>query len=93
MSQENNKRIAKNTILLYFRMFLTIGLQLYMVPVVLRLLGVDDYGLYSVIGGITALFAFVGSSMASGAQRFFAYSIAQKNHEQLIRLFVTARTI
>lgn len=93
MSQENNKRIAKNTILLYFRMFLTIGLQLYMVPVVLRLLGVDDYGLYSVIGGITALFAFVGSSMASGAQRFFAYSIAQKNHEQLIRLFNTTLTI
>ena len=64
----NNKRIARNTILLYFRMFLTIAIQLYMVPAVLKVLGADDYGLYSVIGGITALFTFVGSSMASGAQ-------------------------
>lgn len=95
MSQinNNNKRIVKNTILLYFRMFLTIGIQLYMVPVVLQLLGTNDYGLYSVIGGITALFAFVGTSMASGAQRFFAYSIAKEDKGKLTALFNTTLTI
>nr|WP_320039541.1 hypothetical protein [uncultured Bacteroides sp.] len=89
----NNKRIAKNTVALYCRMFLTIALQLYAVPIVLRTLGVDDYGLYSVIGGFTALFSFVGSSMASGAQRFFAFAIGEGNKDKMVSLFNTTLTI
>ena len=79
--------------LLYFRMFLTIGLQLYTVPVVLRVLGVEDYGLYNVIGGITALFTFVGSSLASGAQRFFAFAIGKGDQDNLNSCFRTTLNI
>ena len=89
----NNKRIAKNTILLYFRLFITIAIQLYSVPIILRLLGVADYGLYNVVGGITALFSFVGGAMISGVQRFFSYAIGQKNQKGLRDVFNTATTI
>ena len=89
----NNKRIARNTLLLYFRMFLMIGIQLYTVPIVLRSLGVEDYGLYNVIGGITAFFGFISSSMASGSQRFFAFAIGRNDHSELKRTFDTTLTI
>lgn len=89
----SNKKIAKNTLILYFRMFLTIVLQLYAVPIVLKVLGFDDYGLYNVIGGITALFTFVGGSMASGAQRFFSYAIGQNDHKKLETIFRTTINI
>jgi O-antigen/teichoic acid export membrane protein len=93
VGESNNKRMVKNTLLLYVRMFLTIAIQLYTVPIVLKALGVDDYGLYSVIGGITALFGFISSSMASGAQRFFSYAIGTNNYNELKRTFDTTVTI
>ena len=58
MSFENNKRIAKNTLLLYFRMLLTIVVGLYTSRVVLNTLGVSDYGVYNVVGGIVAMLSF-----------------------------------
>ena len=70
LSQENNKRIAKNTILLYFRMLFLMGISLYTSRVVLNTLGVEDYGIYNVVGGIVAMFGFINSSMASATQRF-----------------------
>lgn len=91
--ENSNKRIAINTVLLYVRMFLSIAIQLYTIPVVLRLLGASDYGLYNVIGGITVLFTFVSGSMASGAQRFFAYAIGKKDANELKRVFDTTNTI
>ncbi len=60
MSQtsENNKRIAKNTVLLYIRMFISVIVGLYTSRVVLNTLGVEDYGVYNVVGGIVAMFSF-----------------------------------
>ena len=52
MTAENNERIAKNTIMLYIRMLCIMGVSLYTSRVVLQLLGVVDYGIYSVVGGI-----------------------------------------
>lgn len=92
-SSTNNKRIAKNTVLLYFRMMLTIVLQLITVPLVLRQLGSSDYGLNNVIGGITAMFTFVSTSMASGAQRYFAFAIGNKDDKLLKTLFNTTFSI
>lgn len=92
-NSSNNKRIAKNTVVLYFRMFLTIALQLYTVPVVLRVLGSENYGLYNVIGGITALFSFVGGSLASGSQRFFSYAIGKGEQDSLNSCFRTTLNI
>ena len=65
----NNKRIAKNTLLLYFRMLVTMAVSLYTSRVVLNILGVEDFGIYNVVGGIVAMFGFINGSMAS-AMRF-----------------------
>jgi len=61
----NNKRIAKNTLLLYFRMLFTMAVSLYTSRVVLNILGVEDFGIYNVVGGIVAMFGFINGSMAS----------------------------
>lgn len=90
---ENNKRIAKNTLLLYVRMFLLIFVQLYTVPIILKTLGVEDYGIYNVVGGVVTMFSFIGSSLASGSQRFIAYEIGRNNNQQLKKVFDTTITI
>ena len=88
----DNKRIARNTILLYFRLFIIIIIQLYTVPILLEQLGIEDYGLYNVIGSIMALVALVGF-LTSGCQRFFSFAIGENNQEKLKNLFVTTRSI
>lgn len=84
---DNNKRIAKNTLFLYFRMILLIAINLFAVRIVLKVLGIEDYGIYNVVGGVVTLFSFLSSSLASGAQRFFAYGIGRKDNEYLIEVF------
>lgn len=90
-STQNKKRIVKNTVFLYFRLILMIGIQFYTVPIVMRNLGISDYGLYNVVGGIAALFAFVGS-LASGSQRFIAYAIGKNDDKLLQDTFTSTRT-
>ena len=60
-----NKRLAKNTLFLYFRMFLTLLVGLYTSRVILNVLGVVDYGINNVVGGIVAIFASLNGAMAS----------------------------
>ena len=55
-TSDNNKRIAKNTLLLYFRMLITMLVSLYTSRVVLQTLGISDYGLYNVVGGVVTMF-------------------------------------
>lgn len=93
MASSENKTIAKNTIFLYIRMLFLIFVQLYSVPIVLRTLGVVDYGIYNVVGGIVTMFSFIGTALASGSQRFLAYSIGKSDEEELIRVFNTTTTI
>lgn len=87
MSSNSNKRIAKNTLLLYFRMLITMGVSLYTVRIVLNTLGVEDYGLYNVVGGVVALLSFLPGSMASATQRFFSHALGQKDQDKLNRFF------
>ena len=61
-TSENNKRIAKNTLFLYFRTLLVMLVSLYMSRVVLDTLGVEDYGIYNVVGGIVTFFNIISSS-------------------------------
>lgn len=75
--QGNNKRIAKNTILLYIRSFVVMLVSLYTSRVILRALGVEDYGLYNVIGGVVGLFAFLRTSMTKSTQRFLNVEMAK----------------
>ena len=84
---ESNKRIAKNTLLLYFRMLLTMIVSLYTSRVVLNTLGVDNYGIYNVVGGIVTMFTFINSSMASATQRFLTYELGCEENGNLHQIF------
>jgi len=92
-SNTNNSRIAKNTMLLYFRMILTMLVSLYTVRIVLNTLGAVDFGIYSVVGGIVTLFSFLSSSMASASLRFFAYELGRNDLVQLKKTFSMTMTI
>ena len=88
-SSENNKRIAKNTLLLYFRMLLIILVGLYTSRVVLNTLGVSDYGIYNVVGGIVAMLAFLNSAMVAASQRFISFELGTGNMERLKKVLCT----
>lgn len=86
----NNKRIAKNTLMLYFRMLLTLVVGLYAARIVLQTLGASDYGLYNVVGGIVTLFTFVSGTLATGTQRFLTFAIGENNVGKMKTVFSTA---
>lgn len=89
----SSKTIAKNTLFLYFRMFLVMGVTLYMSRIVLDELGVSDYGIYSLVGGIVALFGFLNSSMSSATQRYLAFDLGKKDEIRLQKTFSVTLTI
>ena len=70
-----NKQIALNTIFLYVRMLITMGISFFTVRIVLKVLGVEDYGIYNVVGGIVGLMSFFNSAMTSASQRFFSFAL------------------
>lgn len=90
---DNNKRIAKNTLYLYIRMLFTMGVTLFTSRVVLNTLGVEDFGIYNIVGGIVVMFAFLNSSMSGATSRFLTFEIGMGNHEKLKKTFSTALTI
>ena len=92
-TSENNKRIAKNTLLLYFRMIFMMVVSLYTVPIVLKNLGASNYGLYSVIGGVVSMFSFLSGSLGSGTQRYIAFAIGKGDKKLLDNTFQTTTTI
>lgn len=75
----NNKRIAKNTLLLYVRMFVLMLVSLYTVRVTLEALGVEDYGIYNVVGGVVAMFSFLKGSISTSSQRYFSIHLAKND--------------
>ena len=89
----NNKRIAKNTLLLYFRMLITMVVGLYTSRVVLQTLGVSDYGLYNVVGGVVTMFTFINGTLASGTQRFLTFELGANNEVGLRKVFNTAMVL
>ena len=89
----NNKRIAKNTLLLYFRMLLIMAVTLYTSRVVLATLGVEDFGIYNVIGGIVAMFSVISGSLSSAISRFITYELGKGNIERLKIIFSSSVVI
>lgn len=87
MPSSNNQRIAKNTLMLYFRMILTMLVSLYTSRVVLNTLGVEDFGIYNVVGGFVSMFGFLNSAMASATQRFLSFEIGKGDRNQLRNVF------
>ena len=94
MSQSaNNKRIAKNTLLLYVRMLFGMLVSLFTSRVILQTLGVEDYGVYNVVGGVITMFTFLNSAMSSATSRYITFEIGKGNMEQLKKVFSTALQI
>ena len=91
--EQNNKRIAKNTLLLYFRMLLTMAISLYTSRIVLSILGVEDYGIYNVVGGVVSMFSVVSGSLTAAISRFITYEIGKGDKSKLQRIFSSAITI
>ena len=85
----SNKIIAKNTVLLYFRMMLTMVVSLYTSRVILDVLGVDDFGIYQTVGGIVMMLAFVNNALANGTSRFLTYELGTGDTDKLKRTFST----
>lgn len=92
-TSENNKRIAKNTALLYVRMLLIMAITFYTSRVILQVLGIEDYGIYNVVGGVVSMMSFLNTSIANGFQRFFSIEIGVGNQQKVRQLFSTAIAI
>ena len=89
----NNKRIAKNTLLLYIRMLFTMVISLYTSRVVLNTLGVTDYGIYNVVGGVVAMFSILSGSLSAAISRFITYELGTGNLDNLKKVFSSSVTI
>lgn len=87
METENNKRIARNTLYMYFRMILVICVSLYTSRVILRVLGVSDYGVYNVIGGIIGMLGYINTLLSGSTSRFLTISIGEGDLIGLKRVF------
>lgn len=92
-TSENNKRIAKNTLLLYFRMLLLMVVSLYTSRVTLAALGVEDYGIYNVVGGVVAMFSMLSGSLSAAISRFITFELGRGDKERLKTVFSTSVNI
>lgn len=91
--QSNNKRIARNTMLLYVRMFVMMAIGLFTSRVILNALGISDYGLYNVTSSVVTMFSFLTTTLASGTQRFLSFAIGKRDEEHIKRVFTNAITL
>ena len=80
--QDKNKRIVKNSLYLYARMFIMLAISLFTARIVFNTLGVDNYGIYNLVGGIIVFFTFLNNGLASATRRFITADIAENNIER-----------
>lgn len=88
--QVDNKRVAKNTLMLYVRMLISMVVSLYTSRVVLATLGVDDYGIYGLVGGVVAMFTFLNTSMSGATSRFLTFELGKGDKTRLKETFSSA---
>ena len=86
----SNKRLAKNSIFLTIRMVIVLAISLYTTRVVLKVLGVEDYGVYNVVCGFVSMFAFLNTSMSNGIQRFYNFELGKNGPEGANKVYCTA---
>lgn len=89
----NNKRIAKNTLLLYVRMLFLMVVSLYTSRVILNALGVEDYGIYNVVGGVVTMFTMLSGTLNAAISRFLTFELGTGNTERLKKVFSCSVTI
>lgn len=85
-----NKRIAKNTVYLYFRQIFVMFVSLYTSRLILKELGVEDFGIYNVIGGVVALLSVFSSSLSSAMSRYYTYELGRRDIKKLELVFSTS---
>ncbi len=86
----SNRRIARNTLMLYLRMLLSVVVGLYTSRIVLQTLGVEDFGIYGLVGGIISIFGFLNTSLAGATSRFITYDLGIGNQEKVHQTFNAA---
>ena len=86
----NNKRIAKNTLILYVRMLFMMLVALYTSRVILNVLGVEDFGIYNVVGGLVSMFALVSGAISISISRFITFELGRNNQKELNIVFSSA---
>lgn len=89
----DNKRIAKNTLLLYFRMILILMVGLYSSRVILQTLGVQDYGIYTVVAGFLSMFSILTGALSSAIMRYITVEIAKNDIDRLKKVFATSLSV
>lgn len=87
IESDNNKRIAKNTVFLYVRTFLSLLIGLYVSRLFLKEFGITDFGIYNLVGGIVVLFSFVNNAMATASQRFFNFELGKLENGNIGEVF------
>ena len=92
-TSENNKRIAKNTVFLYLRMLLIMLVGLYTSRVVLQVLGVSDYGIYSVVGGVIGMLGYFNILLSGGTSRFLTVALGKGDKSLLCSTFSTSLSL
>lgn len=95
MAGENHRgtRIAKNTLMLYIRMFALMLVGLYTSRVVLAALGENDFGIYNVVGGVVAMFTVISGALNSAVQRFITFELGKGPQAQETKVYSTAVNI
>lgn len=83
----NKTKIAKNTLMLYIRMILVMAVTLFTTRIVLKNLGVEDYGIYNVVAGVVSMLAFLNSSMAGATQRFLSFELGINDEKRVNMVF------
>ena len=93
MAESSNKRILKNTLFLYVRMIIVMGVFLFTSRLILKILGAEDYGIYNVVGGVVSLMMFIDHTLSATCQRYFSNALGRKDLNSLNRLFCSIITM
>ncbi len=92
-NDNRNKRIAKNTLMLYVRMLVLMFVGLYTSRIVLQALGENDFGIYNVVGGVVSMFTIISGALNSAVQRFITFEMGKEDSSGLTKVYSTAVTI
>lgn len=92
-TQSNNSRIAKNTLYMYFRSMFTMLVSIYSSRVILNTLGVEDYGIYNIVGGVVSMFTIISATFTSSTQRFITFELGKKDKQRTSEVFSSSLII
>lgn len=90
---DNNKRIAKNTLMLYIRMIFLMGVTLYTSRIILNSLGITDFGIYNVVGGFVTMLGFISGSLSGATSRFITFELGKGEKGNVKKVFQCSITI